>query len=531
MLLILEIPHILRGIIHYLSAPDLAHLARVNHEFHTLCIPLIWSTISINHQGYRHFISRAGSVSISTPDGMDIVDRHQHHVKTLDTNHVSFSEMVYAGEWIFPNLHTLRVQWGSLLPANYHRNLCYFAQAHVYLTSVDIRVLDQQQEVVDLWIETIETHKTLQHIRFKTDSLGSFSNIQRFIHACSRMITFNLHLMQETSLEGGCVESTCLSAEGQETTAALVQLPETQWRDLSVHLCPVKEHLFLVAMISKSPRLKTLDLRLSPETVVLLPFFKLLISALESALRLGLRRLCLRVTNEAAHRILATLEAADFPNDLEKLVLLGVGPAEGGFAPSPRALISQNLTSITIKNCLTVHGLADIAVHCSQLKTLQAHIKLQGSIPWTEQDVEQLKKVWHLPKLEVLHLLAHNLSFSYNDPSRKELNDILMDYCLLHIGKQKQLKELSFQIFGHQIMNLSSVLDRLRELSKLKFVDVFRRAPKFGIAEAEFVMEYWKNVVAFRQTLMTQEATDLLLAWRPWLKLDSPLQDCYWIDV
>ncbi|KAG0345322.1 hypothetical protein BG004_003797 [Podila humilis] len=404
------------------------------------------------------------------------------------------------------------------------KHLTGFFLAHSTLHTLDVEVNPTD---LDIWIPVFEKHERIRSVKLKSSVQWTIHAVERLLRSCKQLCTLSLELEWRPILEDVIVQVEGINSfEVQQDVLALAAVfPQTWWRELKIQLgCPTLEHIFADVLISKSPRLETLQLWLSEGTDAL-P--RGLASSIHRAMGSNLNNLNLRVGRHS-NKILSILETTRcrvHHHQLQSLELYydNANTLNGGYAPMPRFLHSQTLTSLTIRtgSGLTAEEFADIAVECCQLQSFTALVTPPDFESWTEQDLARLQsKEWRLPRLQKLYLrIWYDRKFSLSSRSAaNKLVNAFMDYMAVQVGKQTTLQYLLLHR-GNYPMSLAGGLSLLGGLKKLRVVDMFCVRWLFRMAEAKFIVDHWHSLIAIRGSCLDMEARDILQRWRPWLEL------------
>ncbi|KAF9391542.1 hypothetical protein CPB97_006262 [Podila verticillata] len=509
---IFDIPHIVHAIAGYLTAQEQVATLRVNKSWFNLFVPFVWSTLIITKKRqYQAFLSPDSS------DGLEAVEKHQTHVKALDLAYESMNILTYGGEWLFPNLRTVRTTWSTVPSTSLlHNYLGYFVQAHPNLHTVDVTIHTIRPATLDLWIEILGSHEQLRHVKFKSLAPWSPLSIQKFLFACTRIWT--LEFVFEWNQRTLTTEDRISYHGIDEAASAMEQIPETKLQRLKLCLiCPRMEQAFVESLVAWSPSLQELDLSLSDEGDL---------PRLPSVLEVDctdLKQLALKV-GYRGDKAMALFGAA---RGLERIEFGCGNLTDPSFVSvlAPRNLHFGTLTSLRLmaSGGVPAHVLANIANQCRHLKALKASVSTPDFLTWTSDDMAQLQGiVWQLPVIQTLHLRVLYYRNAWSETPAQEGVDGFMDYFMAQIGQQTTLQDL-LCYRGSYKMSLRFGLARLEALKALKVVEIFYPGSFFRAMEAEWIIQHWDSVVLIRHAGMYEPASDMLLQWRPWLQFERLL--------
>ncbi|KAG0340415.1 hypothetical protein BG004_006413 [Podila humilis] len=554
----LDIPHIRDAVASFLDDRDLTALVQVNRAFHDFFVPFIWSSVTITSEGtfgqnatvarHSHSHSLQGPCShkpsyrslclTDTSEiklcyvsfGIRAIRRYRHHVKrlatSLDLNTLStivatiyrYQPPIEIGT-LFPNLRFLRTDRTRCQMDD----IALFTRQHTNLNTVDIILYPLSS--IGLWAEIFERTKRIHHVRIASGCDWRMQNVQQLLSACTRMLTLGLQLREpgvhSREME---VETVCKSREVQETIRAMDLFQETRWQKLMVYLnCPVLEHIFVGAMIAKSPQLNTLTLQLSGSEQILPPRLK---SILAAAYSKELRHLDLKIKNDDL-KFGSILGSSGVPQDLHhhRLESVDISLSRGTEAPGflqTEFLHSRTLTRLSTSWFLFPQELSNIVCHCHQLKSLTVSVAWPSFEYWTAYNQQQLERSeWKMPLLEELEFLIYydgNSTSTHRDFT--PAMDAFVNHFMVQIGRQTKLKYLMIAPTEYSI-SLGHGLDRLGGLKGLKEASVFNRETVLRGPEAQFIVDHWDSIITVGYVEITQEAREILLEWRPWLQLQE----------
>ncbi|KAG0256407.1 hypothetical protein BG011_004573 [Mortierella polycephala] len=536
---IFDIPYIQEDIAQYLLRQDLAHCVLVSKPWHGWFAPSLWQSLD--------------ETAIRTPIALSTLQKYQAHVRSLKARPHWLAYVADQTQIQFTNLQTLTMSSDAEISLELEQRALGFIERYSAVLRTLRLCISHKRSRIKGGLDSMEALVNCLRIPFPRlteldliyQRIRHESSIMTLITICCQhpleSFRFRVRGDQGPRLLG--FFDALYENRATPDTVWFDQKPMTRIRNLYIEMPnSIQENQLLIPLLKKCPLLQRLEFSAihSQETIAAMTTMlkdKSLFPGLRHIYIGGLGRGFMRNVDDALACLL--FECGDGmqlePSMSNQGHVSGQGlrwrerdqmdevmetrPALLSFGTDPtcntpltyaalRQHHAHTLSYLDLtRGFLDIYAFANLMATLEGLKAAKVWVVLfdskSGLVDLNEFGLgKTLQNQWvckDLRKLEVFFERASNTGGSVPfQPGDGTLQDVFLEYAFTRIGSMTALEELVYEGWFRILRLNGGYLDRLRNLKRLKELDLVKESIVFGVKEAEWILEHWSRLTQIR---------------------------------